>query len=638
MSARNGGRDFKKILIDQLEPPPGDQLFECYHCWYKTKNKLSLEDHMRTHLIERPFACDKCDFRAIQKNHLLQHMKVHVLNVFGCSLCDFKSYDRSSVKRHLNVHNKSSTLQCRLCDFRTTRHSYLAKHMEGHGKDLERTLPVCCCSNCDFKSTSRMDLKMHMANHSGEKPFTCSHCDFKAISKSRIKQHMTYHNGEKPFACEHCDYRTNDRSSLRTHLTIHTREKSLKCTYCDYGSNDRDCLRAHIATHTGEKSFPCDSCAFRTTCRNNLRKHKKLKHDYKTYTCEECDFTTGSEPAFKTHKRMHSGENPYGCNQCDYTSYSKANVVSHQKIHGEKTITCTYCPYSARKNSDMKRHMKVHSMEKKRFKCKECNYRTADKKSFKNHKRVHTGQKPFACTVCDKTYNRKPALLDHAVKVHARKVEEEGNYVCNFCDYNVEIYTSKTGVHMAQHVLGSHTARDVPPAPVDIPQPVSIVETVLPTEDHHESTPFTCTVCHTAYDGSPPLNDHVVNEHARYVEEEGLYLCNLCDFNVEIFSSKTPLEMAQHILSSHTAQCALHATQLIENAQPIDPSAPILLGNVDYVCNICEHKSNNVSDMAKHMLAVHSSTEATATMVVPIDSPMLRPFLTDVPGTQFDAL
>ena len=87
-----------------------------------------------------------------------------------------------------------------------------------------------------------------------------------------------------------------------------------------------------------------------------------------------------------------AGEKPFKCDVCDYRSYKKSIVKNHMKSHYEgepKPYQCPHCSYQARREYQLEEH--VYS---------------------------HTGERPFACELCDYRSAHRCNITRHALQEH----------------------------------------------------------------------------------------------------------------------------------------------------------------------------------------------------------------------------
>ncbi len=98
-------------------------------------------------------------------------------------------------------------------------------------------------------------------------------------------------------------------------------------------------------------------------------------------------------------------------------------MEQHKRIHtGERPFRCAVCNKSFRQRSVLIVHRKIHTGEKP-FECFICFRRFYGSGDLKTHMGTHTGVRPHNCPLCSKSFPRPSSLQAH-MQSHLNKLQD----------------------------------------------------------------------------------------------------------------------------------------------------------------------------------------------------------------------
>ena len=194
----------------------------------------------------------------------------------------------------------------------------------------------------------------HQVNHTGDKPFNCTKC-CKSFGKVWIKYLKV--PSEDPWRKQPL------KSQEFFHITIHERY------------------------HNGEKPFRCIKCGKSFSWSRDLKYHQRILEGNNHRSAPNS--MTGTFPhQVKIHEGNYTGEKPFNCTEC-----------------GKKFLW----------SRDMKYHQRILEGNKH---CSATNVTWAFPHQVNIHEGNHTGEMPFNCTKCGKSFSGSKYLKKYHQRIH----------------------------------------------------------------------------------------------------------------------------------------------------------------------------------------------------------------------------
>ncbi|XP_063234889.1 zinc finger protein 73-like isoform X2 [Bacillus rossius redtenbacheri] len=200
-------------------------------------------------------------------------------------------------------------------------------------------------------------------------------------------------------------------------------------------------------------------------------------------------------------------------------------------LTGERPFKCEVCNKSFARKHNFQRHKRVHTGERR--KCEFCSKSFSSETDLIVHNRTHTGERSFKCELCGKSLSSNTCLILHN-KLHTG----ERPFKCELCGKTFS-FKRYLDMHIRVHT-GNHPFKcDVCSKSFSCKRDI-----ITHIRLHTGERPFKCNVCSKSY-----VRREVFNAHYRLHRGENAIKCELCS---KSFSCKAALRVHNRL---HTGEC-----------------------------------------------------------------------------------
>ncbi|KAE8736618.1 hypothetical protein FOCC_FOCC017927 [Frankliniella occidentalis] len=394
-------------------------------------------DNIEAVVRQSPFQCGLCKFYCnsssvfrqhwASEDHRQQDKKVSSESgQYWCSPCEVGCFTTDEMENHLwcDAHreveaavNRSvavvvtrrTSLRCKAigCHAEFRYNAQLGRHERLHGHEVgpgpgggwstasDRYQARFRCADCGALRRSRLalqkhQLKQHAAGAGARGCFYCGVCKLDLFPSAAA-------------AAEHRQTRAHRDAVRDRRERRRARLLARRCPHCRYPCHGLAKLRAHLEDKHPDRKHRCTLCGLAFTLPQEVSQHFRDVH-------RAAPPSAPAAPADGGSLVPREGEEPpFTCAPCGFATDWRAEMAFHRVLHGPPENPARV-EGGAGGGGDVDRTAL-------RYRCPICS-KLCRKHALRSHLNVHTGERPFECRHCDKSFSRKDSCVKHELSEH----------------------------------------------------------------------------------------------------------------------------------------------------------------------------------------------------------------------------
>ena len=445
---------------------------------------------------EHGFKCGECDAVFASAPAIITHWKSQHSACTTCGECFSSPQER---QQHILIHHETDTVPdrpflCAVCGARFPLAQSVYYHIRYKHKiklNKQRVSVEESMNNMMLCKTSTDSQGKYKKHSHGFETDRSTGLEAHSLYSSQKEQGCMDKVEELSLVCGECG------AVFRSALTISTHWKShhSACLICGcHFINPQNLLHHLREKHNTDtalsKPFLCAACGDKFPVARHLADHIECNHSFKhpkntlvrgaqnmkrrggtvnSVIHQKLKTSTKRQQKISTVAKDESGI-------CPVCGKSVKNLKGHMLVHSdERPYTCSLCNKSYKSNPMLDVHMKTHTKERP-YVCDVCGQSFALRNTLSYHVNSHTNARPYKCEICGKGFNCHSGKQKHR-RIHTR----DKRYTCEVCGKKFI-----TSCNLKRHAL-----------------------------THTDMRPYSCNVCGKTFRSRSNIQYHMAHSHNR---------------------------------------------------------------------------------------------------------------------------
>uniref|UniRef100_A0A1A9VNZ7 C2H2-type domain-containing protein n=1 Tax=Glossina austeni TaxID=7395 RepID=A0A1A9VNZ7_GLOAU len=293
---------------------------------------------------------------------------------------------------------------------------------------------------CDTLTSSNVDVS-----------FQCTFCRKTLMELNTFLQHLQSEHCKPPITAEEVPMKSEAEEGEYTEEDYFETEEVLFEAQ-DIPILPEDDVSQYVLDKDEEIPIPLEhvmkSAEIEMKCDHNSKASvrstsRAVKRKRREHNCPHCDRIFKRAWDLKDHLNTHDRPKPFKCKHCPASYFYKSNLTNHMTCHKtckspknrssqkpKERKLCRFCTKTFTTTTHRRRHERIHTGERP-YICESCGKSFASAAELTSHRSCrHLQERNFVCYICDKRFNRRSQLNIHKANVHAAR---PATHICTIC-------------------------------------------------------------------------------------------------------------------------------------------------------------------------------------------------------------